>query len=693
MTNLRIVYDNAIDRAEITSTSQAGTLGPNNLKSNRKYKSLRSVGTTQGLRARWTTSPEMIDGVYIPFCNLSNTASKRVRVTDEVTKTNKFSWSDNLYSSLWQLFSVTVRPYYASAPDGTTRVYKIVEGAVPTSRFEFYRPFAPDVGQRQTLSIFVKAAERTKISLALVRSGYTLGASAIFDLLSGTVSPVTHYGSSTGGIAKISPAGNDWYRCSIEFTPTTNESYYLALDLVIGTNTITYTGDGVSGVYACLAQCESGTLSSYYPSTTTFSSRSTLGSYYGSNGILQQAPVNMPRMQYNPLDLSVPPYLLIEPTANNIFTYSEGTVAQLGGYIGGITNATVSILGFANSLQFPSNDNSINRYCYRGSVSFGTLIGTAYTISAYIQMDDNSAPKPGASNSTNFDFSWVSENGAFSTPGIVTHVGNNIYRCSFTFIAQSTGSNINGVSKYIGQSLKGFRITGLQMQLGPYADSYIPTTTAYGTRGGDVATSVAATRPLGYIDTWQSYSYDSGWGLAYTNNTTTVSKMTYAQSLMSYAYGGGSKVWVWLPSTITAYGVSVDIIDTNNPNNFIDISRVIAGKYWSPKYNTGFGMSAGTKDQSTSSRTDAGDSLPIVSTKFKELSFNLDWMDSTDRDSFNSLMISCGTTTPMWVSLFPSITDTNKESLFQIYGTISEQSRITHTMHTMYSGNISINEV
>ena len=78
MGNLRIIYDNAADRAVLTASSQAGALGPANLQRERKSAVLRSVGTTMTIVATWP-APEIIGGVALPFCNLTPMATIRVR--------------------------------------------------------------------------------------------------------------------------------------------------------------------------------------------------------------------------------------------------------------------------------------------------------------------------------------------------------------------------------------------------------------------------------------------------------------------------------------------------------------------------------------------------------------------------------------------------------------------------------------
>jgi len=82
MPNLRIVSDNALERAAtFTASSTAGTLAVTNLLQQNKDSVHRSAGATPlslTYTATWTTG-EPIGCVALPYCNLSPTATIRVR--------------------------------------------------------------------------------------------------------------------------------------------------------------------------------------------------------------------------------------------------------------------------------------------------------------------------------------------------------------------------------------------------------------------------------------------------------------------------------------------------------------------------------------------------------------------------------------------------------------------------------------
>ena len=78
MTNLRILHDNAADRAVLTASSQVGALGPTNLQRDRKSAVLRAVSTYQAITATWPTQ-EAIACVALIFTNMTSSARMRVR--------------------------------------------------------------------------------------------------------------------------------------------------------------------------------------------------------------------------------------------------------------------------------------------------------------------------------------------------------------------------------------------------------------------------------------------------------------------------------------------------------------------------------------------------------------------------------------------------------------------------------------
>ena len=78
MTNLRIVSTNAGKTATLTASTEAGLLAVENLQLDSKTEIWRSTGTTEELTATFTQ--QTVSCVSLPICNLTSTATMRVRV-------------------------------------------------------------------------------------------------------------------------------------------------------------------------------------------------------------------------------------------------------------------------------------------------------------------------------------------------------------------------------------------------------------------------------------------------------------------------------------------------------------------------------------------------------------------------------------------------------------------------------------
>ena len=175
---------------------------------------------------------------------------------------------------------------------------------------------------------------------------------------------------------------------------------------------------------------------------------------------------------------------------------------------------------------------------------------------------------------------------------------------------------------------------------------------------------------------------DASWDTAYTGGSNN-----------SYGYGAGSHARVWFSSDVTCTGLTIEITDTTK-TTYLEVSRLVVGKLWSPKYNTEFGLEVGVKDLTTQSRTQSGDLISTRGPRFKTLNFNLNWLTYTDRTVFVNLLKTAGLSRPLLVSLFPNNSDDYEaEQLYQIYGKLTDTPGITHPMFSVYASSVTIEEV
>jgi len=193
------------------------------------------------------------------------TTSESLGLLVEEQRTNLLTYSSQFDDAAWTKSDCSITSNTIVAPDGTLTGDKVVENTATASHFTSSNAI-PTSGSPQVFSVYAKAAEQTKISLA--GAGFTgQGFAAIFNLATGTME------INTGSKGTITSVGNGWYRCSIAFTPSNTVPYQI--QLVDASNNITYTGNGYSGVFIWGAQLEAGGFAtSYIPTVASQVTRS-----------------------------------------------------------------------------------------------------------------------------------------------------------------------------------------------------------------------------------------------------------------------------------------------------------------------------------------------------------------------------------------------------------------------------------
>lgn len=161
-----------------------------------------------------------------------------------------------------------------------------------------------------------------------------------------------------------------------------------------------------------------------------------------------------------------------------------------------------------------------------------------------------------------------------------------------------------------------------------------------------------------------------------------------------YSYGGGKHARCYTPvNTDLVTGVTIELVDTSNTSGYIEISRMLVGSYWTPQYNTSYGMSIELVDTSKHERTESGDLVTSRSPIFNKLTFDLKYLNTDDRANLIKIIKYNGLTKAMFVSLFPYDDDEYKERDYQIFGKLSALSPITHPIYSMYSSQLTLEEV
>jgi len=190
--------------------------------------------------------------------------------TAQSAATNLALYSSQADNAAWTKASATVTADATMAPDGSTTGDKIVEAAA-TAVHSLAQTVTAAANVAYTYSVYVKAAGRTSIALALDRdAGMVDYCRAVYNLTTGAVTAATNAGTGSGAAGTATFLGNGWWLCTLTGTPSTTAGTQVrGTTFLVDQNA--YAGDGVSGVYVAEAQLETGVAATSRIATTSAS--------------------------------------------------------------------------------------------------------------------------------------------------------------------------------------------------------------------------------------------------------------------------------------------------------------------------------------------------------------------------------------------------------------------------------------
>jgi hypothetical protein len=160
----------------------------------------------------------------------------------------------------------------------------------------------------------------------------------------------------------------------------------------------------------------------------------------------------------------------------------------------------------------------------------------------------------------------------------------------------------------------------------------------------------------------------------------------------AYSYGGGAYGSLWFPIN-TYQKIVIDITDSPQ-SGYIECSRLVCGRYWTPTYTAEAGATISIIDNSKQERTDAGDLRVDRGTVHKVLNFDLNFLTQLDRNSLWNILRGNGLFKSVYVSLIPESTDdTIGEQIFQVYGKLSKSASIKYQLLNQFSTQLEIEEI
>ena len=472
----------------------------------------------------------------------------------ENTKTNYLAsacdfTTNNGYWTLPQTGSNLIFPDRIHAPDGTLSADLLLDSTTSSRHTIGSLGTSVVTTLDYTASVFVKAYENTTAPVAMclyVATSFEapdrFGTG--FNVAAGTLNITGNFGNALVYNHSAEYYGNGWWRISVSGTTglagTNNLSLFIGPSTLLTDSSVveTYTGDGGAGFYIWGAQLEqSKQQTSFIPSTESFTSRASNASYIGADGFIKTASANTARYTHSIVDLSIPPRLLYEPAATNLYNFSE----QINTY--SLTGATVT----ANVIASPDGTTSADKLVEDTSTTHhdahqtmaSVTAGVPMTVSAFFKAAERSMVSLEFVPSSSFTDA-IAPTAYFSlTTGTIANTvnmmtkdasiiyyGNGWYRCSATVTPLTGGTlicnlgmtaGLSNTDTYTGDGTSGLYIWGAQAETGNIATSYIATGATTLTRAADVVSQAATVRQAE-----DAFITDNNFNSFYNNNQGTL---------------------------------------------------------------------------------------------------------------------------------------------------------------------------
>jgi hypothetical protein len=420
----------------------------------------------------------------VPFTRATTATRTNAAGLIELTPYNLLQYSEMFSNAAWTKNNSSIAANIITAPNGTLTADKLVEdtsNAVHNVLFSL----TPTI-TTYSISFYAKKAERNFAAFYFGGASWG-GQGFIVNLTTGEVTTNT-----TGATPIITLLPDGWVKIEASRAATTAIQIQFQVFTALNASTISYTGDGASGIYIWGAQLVEGTDALPYQLTET--------------------RLNRPRVDFS---LGGCPNLLLEPQRTNLALWSEQFDNAWWG------KATISVT--ANTTTSPSGLLNADTLDEGTTTAIHRLAGTACTITAgstnsfslyvknnnmrYLRLVINDVSDAARWIAAQFDLDTQTfTTGLGTTPGSVVasasiqSVGNGWFRVNIVgsllittsalpIVFASNGTAISsldsrGGNAYTGTNRTAF-IWGAQFELGAYPTSYIPTSSASVTRNAD----------------------------------------------------------------------------------------------------------------------------------------------------------------------------------------------------------------
>lgn len=148
---------------------------------------------------------------------------------------------------------------------------------------------------------------------------------------------------------------------------------------------------------------------------------------------------------------------------------------------------------------------------------------------------------------------------------------------------------------------------------------------------------------------------------------------------------------LWFDAVV-AISFDLELIDTANPDGYLQAARMVLGDTFEPFRNMDFGLSFSWREQSKQMRTEGGTLRTDAREAFRRLRISLSRLTPAERVLVTDKMRRIGLRNDFFISCFPESADSTLERDYAGMFKLVEIPEIVHPMYDVFNTTLTIEE-
>ena len=146
-----------------------------------------------------------------------------------------------------------------------------------------------------------------------------------------------------------------------------------------------------------------------------------------------------------------------------------------------------------------------------------------------------------------------------------------------------------------------------------------------------------------------------------------------------------------LPDWYNARYMTIELVDSSNPDGYIDIGRAFIGGGFTPQYNPEYGLQDSWEDKTEIVEMASGATHAVVNKRYRKVQFVLPWISHTEAAVVHEIQRRQGTYGE--ILYIPDLSDQQSAQRYGMLGRLTEMSPIEYPFYNTRQTGFTIKEL